>query len=89
MALGVLRAAQARGLTIPADLAVVGFDGLEEGAQFTPSLTTVVQPLRELGQLAVRQAIAATGASPAGLRSQVLAARLVMRESAPAESAGG
>jgi LacI family transcriptional regulator len=89
MALGVLRAAHERGIAVPEDLAVVGFDGLDEGAQFTPSLTTVVQPLRELGELAVRQAIAATnGASNAStVRSQVLATELVIRESAPAPAA--
>jgi LacI family transcriptional regulator len=85
MALGALRAAHARGIAVPGDLAVVGFDGLDEGAQFTPSLTTVVQPLRELGELAVRQAIAATnGASASATRGQVLATELVIRESAPA-----
>ena len=50
-----------RGIAIPDDLAVVGFDGLDEGAQFTPSLTTVVQPLRELGELAVREVLCAIG----------------------------
>ena len=89
MALGVLRAAQGRGIAVPGDLAVVGFDGLDEGAQFTPSLTTVVQPLRELGELAVRQAIAATNraSDASGTRSQVLATELVIRESAPAHAA--
>ena len=88
MALGVLRAAGQLGIRVPDDVAVVGFDGLDEGAQFTPSLTTVVQPLRELGELAVRGAIAATngGAGAAAARSQVLATELVIRESAPAIS---
>ena len=86
MALGVLRAAGQLGIRVPDDVAVVGFDGLDEGAQFTPSLTTVVQPLRELGELAVRGAIAATngGAGVAAARSQVLATELLIRESAPA-----
>ncbi len=85
MALGVLRAAGERGIRVPEDLAVVGFDGLDEGAQFTPSLTTVVQPLRELGELAVRQVIAETsGDAETPVRSQVLAMELVIRESAPA-----
>ena len=57
MALGVLHVAHARGIAIPDDIAVVGFDGLDEAAQFTPTLTTVVQPLRELGELAVREVL--------------------------------
>jgi LacI family transcriptional regulator len=86
MALGVLRVAHARGIAVPDDLAVVGFDGLDEGAQFTPSLTTIVQPLRELGELAVREVIAATTgkADASAIRTQVLATQLVVRESAPA-----
>ena len=56
MALGVLRIANERGIAIPDTIAVVGFDGLDEAAHFTPTLTTVVQPLRELGELAVREA---------------------------------
>ena len=73
MALGVLRAAQARGIAIPADLAVVGFDGLDEGAHFSPTLTTVVQPLRELGELAVREAASRASAGRATVRRLTLA----------------
>jgi LacI family transcriptional regulator len=83
MALGVLRAAHARGIRVPDDVAVVGFDGLEEGAQFTPSLTTIVQPLRELGELGVRELLASTETNGSGVRNRVLATELVIRESAP------
>ena len=41
------------GMRIPQDVAVVGFDGIEEGSTVTPPLTTVVQPLGELGAAAV------------------------------------
>jgi DNA-binding LacI/PurR family transcriptional regulator len=86
MALGILRAANRRGMAIPDDLAVVGFDGVLEAAQFTPSLTTVSQPLGELGQLAVRELLGIlddeTGQVTA--RSQTLATELIVRESAPA-----
>jgi LacI family transcriptional regulator len=84
MALGVLRAAHQRGIRVPDDIAVVGFDGLDEGAQFTPSLTTVVQPLRELGELAVRELLAPTDTNGSGIRNRVLATELTVRESAPA-----
>jgi LacI family transcriptional regulator len=86
MALGVLRVAHARGIAIPDDIAVVGFDGLDEAAHFTPSLTTVVQPLRELGELAVREilGIASEARGRGTVRSLTLATQLVVRESAPA-----
>jgi len=49
-AMGVLRQA---GVGVPGDVAVVGFDGIEEGRYATPPLTTVMQPLDELGSSAV------------------------------------
>jgi DNA-binding LacI/PurR family transcriptional regulator len=86
MALGIFHVAHRRGLAIPNDLAVVGFDGLVEGAQFTPSLTTISQPLGELGQLAVREMLRLVANEPApGItRSATLATELIIRESAPA-----
>ena len=88
MALGVLHVAHARGIAIPDAIAVVGFDGLDEAAHFTPTLTTVIQPLRELGELAVREVLSIAGESAGRgtVRSLTLATQLVIRESAPAAS---
>jgi LacI family transcriptional regulator len=84
MALGALHVANARGLRIPESLAVVGFDGLAEAAQFTPSLTTVRQPLTELGGTAVRELIAAISAEhPVPAQYLVLPTTLVIGQSAP------
>lgn len=55
MALAVLQIACRRGLRIPQDLAVVGFDGIRESAFYWPPLTTVYQDLRTLGRTAVRE----------------------------------
>ena len=57
MALSVLYVAWQRGLRVPQDLGVVGFDGIPEGAYFYPSLTTVSQNLQELGATAVQQVV--------------------------------
>lgn len=85
MALGVLHLAHERGIAVPGQVAVVGFDGLPEGAHFTPSLTTVAQPLREFGALGVRQLLdaieGAGGDRPA--RAHTLQPALVVRDSAP------
>jgi DNA-binding LacI/PurR family transcriptional regulator len=54
-ALGVIHAAQGEGLRIPDDLGLVGFDNIPESAFFLPPLTTIEQPLRELGGLAVKE----------------------------------
>ena len=53
IAIGALRVARERGLRVPEDLSVVGFDDSEQAAIVTPALTTVRQPLAEMGRMAV------------------------------------
>jgi LacI family transcriptional regulator len=53
LAMGALRAATDSGLTLPDDLSIIGFDDLEQAAYTTPTLTTVRQPLAEMGRMAV------------------------------------
>lgn len=86
MALGALSVAHAKGVAVPAAVAIVGFDGLDEGEHFTPSLTTVSQPLWELGQLAVTELLATIEgrADRRGGEPLTLAPTLVVRASAPA-----
>lgn len=52
-ALEMIRVAVARGLRVPEDLSVAGFDDIPEAASATPQLTTVRQPLAEMGAAAV------------------------------------
>jgi len=54
MALGFMRTVLGRGLRIPKDVSVVGFDGIPDGALYWPGLTTVVQPTRQMGSTACR-----------------------------------
>ena len=54
LAIGVLQAAAAAGVRVPAELSVVGFDGTPLAQIASPPLTTVVQPMREMGRVAVR-----------------------------------
>jgi LacI family transcriptional regulator len=53
MAIGAMRAAAGRGLRVPDDISVVGFDDTIEASITVPALTTVRQPLAELGRTAV------------------------------------
>ncbi|TAM68324.1 MAG: LacI family transcriptional regulator [Microbacteriaceae bacterium] len=94
MAIGLLRAAQERGLNVPGRLSIVGFDDIF-GSDFTsPPLTTIRTPLGLVGELAVRRAfelldhdLPALGANGAGEKSAgengaaVLATELIVRGS--------
>jgi LacI family transcriptional regulator len=53
-AIGAMSALARAGLQVPADVAVTGFDGVHIGRHLHPGLTTVAQPMRELGETAVR-----------------------------------
>jgi LacI family transcriptional regulator len=57
MALGVLHVACRRGLQVPRDLAVVGFDDIPEAAHYWPPLTTVAQGQQKLGGIAVQELV--------------------------------
>jgi LacI family transcriptional regulator len=52
-AIGVMKMLQNTGLRVPDDVAITGFDGIQLGEHLSPSLTTVVQPMSELGMTAV------------------------------------
>jgi LacI family transcriptional regulator len=58
LAIGALRAIHERGLRVPEDVALVGYDDIDYAAHTTPPLTTVAVPKEEMGRLAVRRAIA-------------------------------
>jgi DNA-binding LacI/PurR family transcriptional regulator len=51
-AFGALHALHQAGYRVPEDVAVVGFDNLEEGAYSTPSLTTIAPDKQEIGRIA-------------------------------------
>jgi LacI family transcriptional regulator len=81
LAIGALRAIQDRGLHIPRDIALAGFDDIPLASQLTPPLTTVHMPSREMGQRAVGMLF--TRLEQPGLEpmQELLETRLVVRES--------
>jgi LacI family transcriptional regulator len=80
MAIGAMSAFRAAGLSLPADLAVAGYDDIATSRDVTPALTTVAVPLEEVGEHAVRLALDpatdSTTVEPVG-------ATVVLRESTP------
>ncbi len=81
-AIGLLGAARQAGLSVPEDLAVVGFDDIPLASYVNPPLTTIVQPQRDMGRQAMSMALtlmAADDSSPP-LSDVVVKGRLIVRE---------
>jgi LacI family transcriptional regulator len=83
-AFGVYEAARHRGLRVPEDLSVVGFDDLPVGRWVSPPLTTVRQPLTEMGQAAAEMLGSLIEGLPLASRRIELATELVVRGSTAA-----
>jgi DNA-binding LacI/PurR family transcriptional regulator len=80
LAVGAIKGALAAGRQVPGDLAVVGFDDVPLASIFEPSLTTVAQPRRELGRVAMQVLLRRiAGEEPASI---TLAHTLIPRRSA-------
>ncbi len=83
-AAGVIEAARARGLRVPDDLSVVGFDDTEVARLSSPPLTTVRQPLREMGGVALRTALRLAAGEKLDSHHVELATELIVRGSTAA-----
>lgn len=84
MALGVMEAARERGLTLPGDLSVVGFDDIPQAQHVHPALTTVHQSLEEMGRSAAHLLLKYIAQPTAEIERIELPTRLVVRESCQA-----
>jgi DNA-binding LacI/PurR family transcriptional regulator len=80
MALGVLHGLSVRGVRVPHDVSIVGFDDLPEARHFRPALTTVRQDFETLGQRTVEAIIAAIEGGHPPVRT-VIEPELIVRES--------
>ena len=81
MAIGALIALRARRLRVPADVAVTGFDDIAAAHHVRPGLTTVRQPMRELGEQSVRVLLGRITDQAAPRQSVMLPTRTVIRRS--------
>jgi len=81
MALGALRALDERGLSVPGDVSVVGFDNIPESGFFSPPLTTVDQDFNAMGQGSVEHLLALIQNPNTPVSQRVLYPRLVLRSS--------
>ena len=84
-ALGAIRALEKAGRRVPADCSVVGFDDVLPGQVSTPGLTTISQPLKQMGAMAAEWALAeiknSARSETAGARLHLAAPELIVRGS--------
>lgn len=88
LAAGLIEAARRRGLRVPDDLSVVGCDDIPLARQTAPPLTTVHQPIHEMGAVALRTALRLAAGESIDSHHVELANRLVVRESTRAPRDG-
>ncbi|PYE16065.1 LacI family DNA-binding transcriptional regulator [Paraburkholderia silvatlantica] len=81
LAVGVINGLRGAGRRVPHDVAVVGFDDIALAAQIDPPLTTIAQPMRELGETAARLLLRRFADPRASVPGVLLPHRLVVRES--------
>jgi len=79
--LGVYRALHEHGLAVPAAMSVVGFDDMPYAELMTPALTTVRQPLREMGRVATTMLLRVIAGEPIETLRVELATPLIKRAS--------
>lgn len=81
MALGVLDVFSQRGVRVPDEVIVTGFDGIDAGRESSPRLTTVEQPMVELGRVAMRAVLSRIEHPEQEPISIRLPVRVLLRES--------
>lgn len=89
IAIGAIRGLRDRGLSIPSDVSVVGFDDIELAQTTDPPLTTVHQPIRGKGEEAARLLLSVIGGRSQEVAHRRLATRFIVRastSSAPASN---
>lgn len=84
LAVGVLHAAHARGLHVPEQLSVIGFDDLESAQMTIPELTTMQQPFQEMGRIGVDMLYRLINGQKLDVTRTELSARLVIRSTTAA-----
>ncbi|MFK4090003.1 LacI family DNA-binding transcriptional regulator [Kribbella sp. NPDC020789] len=84
---GAVQAVRETGRNVPNDVSVVGFDDIPYAQHTEPPLTTVHQPMRQMGQAAARMLMGYFGGTPLPTEPQVLPTTLIVRSSTAPKSA--
>lgn len=81
MAMGALTALRHRGVRVPDDISIVGFDNLPESSHLVPPLTTIYQDFQLLGRLAIEHVVTLIENPDTPVYQRVLPPKLIIRES--------
>ncbi|WP_448375037.1 LacI family DNA-binding transcriptional regulator [Fervidobacterium sp.] len=81
MAIGAMQAIKEKGLSIPTDISIAGFDDIELSSYVTPALTTVRRPMYQLGSLAAHMLLSLVQSKEDYVSNVVLDVNIVIRES--------
>ena len=82
VAIGIIKEAKKRGVKVPQDLAVVGFDDIPAAEVIEPELTTVRQPKLEMGDYAINMIVDKIEGRESGVKHKELQTQFIIRESA-------
>ncbi|MBZ0297124.1 MAG: LacI family transcriptional regulator [Anaerolineae bacterium] len=80
-AYGAIEALRERGMRVPEDMSVIGFDDIPQSSLIYPKLTTIRQPLDQMGRVAVKMLLEHIEQRVQGMRQVTLATRLIVRDS--------
>lgn len=81
MAIGAMELFSERGLTVPGDIAVIGFDDIRDARLVRPRLTTVSQPMAEMGEMGAAKLLRLISGEERNAVRLVLRTELIVRES--------
>ena len=81
IAMGVISALRDRGLNVPEDVDIVGFDNIYSSSIFYPKLTTIAQPMYDMGSVGMRMLIKIINKKPVDNKHYVLPYNLIERDS--------
>jgi LacI family transcriptional regulator len=81
MAIGAIRAIRDVGLSVPNEIAVAGFDDIPFAAMATPPLTTIRQPISQLGEEVTRVLVSQLDGASSEVSQKMLPVELIVRQS--------
>ncbi|PLR78472.1 LacI family transcriptional regulator [Bacillus sp. V3-13] len=81
MAMGAIKAVKSKGLSVPEDISVVGFDDIKFASIFEPALTTISQPTYDIGKRAMKLLLQLINSDELEKQQYMLSDKLVIRDS--------